>query len=98
LVDVDRIMEHVGETKGPKGELYFRVRWKGLTEKEDTWLPWRELLHNTILHEYLRKNKMASIIPHTRKSKSILSTDDLNTIPIPASSHKYYSTNKRMRK
>ena len=39
------------------------MRWKGLTEKEDSWLPWRDLLHNTVLHKYLKANKMSSIIP-----------------------------------
>ena len=35
LFDVEQILEHVGEQKGPKRE----VRWKGLTKKEDSWSP-----------------------------------------------------------
>ena len=77
LIDVEQILEHVGEKSGPKGELYFRVRWKGLTEREDTWLPCRDLLHNTILHAYLREHKMGSLIPRSKKTSSKIGVETI---------------------
>ena len=77
LIDVEQILEHVGEKSGPKGELYFKVRWKGLTEREDTWLPWRDLLHNTILHAYLREHKMGSLIPRSKKTSSKIGVETI---------------------
>ena len=65
--DVGQILEHSGDRYGSKDQLYFKVRWLGLTEREDSWLPWKELRHNTILHAYLRTHKMSSLIPRGDK-------------------------------
>jgi predicted SprT family Zn-dependent metalloprotease len=59
---VEKIIEHSG-TKNKKSEMDFRVRWLGFGESQDLWLPWKELRLNPALHDYLRQNRMASIIP-----------------------------------
>ena len=65
--DIDRILEYTGDRYGSKDQLFFKIRWLGLTEKEDSWLPWKELRHNIVLHDYLRANKMSSLIPRGDK-------------------------------
>ena len=59
---VERILEHSGNRK-KYGDMEFKVRWEGYEEDEDLWLPWKELRDNTQLHQYLRDNGMASLIP-----------------------------------
>jgi len=36
---------------------------EGYPETENTLLPWKELIHNEKLHDYLRQNKLFSWIP-----------------------------------
>ena len=45
------------------------TQWKKtimITKKEDSWLPWGYLLHNTVLHKYLKANNMSTIISPKR--------------------------------
>ena len=62
MFTVEKILEHTGSIKNRK-ELYFKVRWLGYTEKYDKWLPVKDLRHNSILHAYLEKNRMKTLIP-----------------------------------
>jgi hypothetical protein len=62
MFSVEAILEHTGTTKNRK-ELFFKVRWLGYGEKYDKWLPFKDLRHNSILHDYLTKNRMRSLIP-----------------------------------
>jgi hypothetical protein len=62
MFPVEAILEHTGTAKNRK-DLYFKVRWLGYGEKYDKWLPFKDLRHNSILHEYLTKNRMKSLIP-----------------------------------
>ena len=59
---VDSIVEHTGD-KSKRKSLQFKVRWANYGPEYDKWLPYRDLLHNTRLHEYLANNKMKSLIP-----------------------------------
>ena len=59
---VERILEHCGNLN-PKTDLDFKVRWEGLPEEYDLWVPWRELRCNAKLHDYLRSKGLARLIP-----------------------------------
>jgi hypothetical protein len=59
---VEKILAHSG-SKLMKSEMDFLVRWLGFGPDKDLWVPWKELRLNPALHDYLRKNRMASIIP-----------------------------------
>jgi hypothetical protein len=63
LFDVGSILEFRGDPRKSKKQLYFLVRWQGLTSKEDSWLPWKELRDNTILHKFLMENNMRYLVP-----------------------------------
>ena len=64
---IDRIIRHAGDCK-KKTEMDFLVRWEGLDESKDLWLPWKELRNNSKLHEYLQQNNMARLIPKSHSS------------------------------
>ena len=63
---VDSILEHSGD-KTKRSTLQFKVRWANHGPEDDKWLTFKNLLHNSILHEYLAKNKMKSLIPTSDK-------------------------------
>ena len=60
--EVESILAHQGDPRR-KSSLDFLVRWTGFDESEDLWLPWSALRDNVILHQYLRDNGMAKLIP-----------------------------------
>ena len=60
--EVESILAHQGDPRR-KGSLDFLVRWTGFDESEDLWLPWSSLRDNVKLHQYLRVNGMAKLIP-----------------------------------
>ena len=60
--EVEAIIAHSGDPKR-KSHMDFLVRWTGLDESENRWLPWSELLYNTALHAYLRTHNMHTLIP-----------------------------------
>jgi hypothetical protein len=59
---VDYIVAHTGDAKR-KSLLDFRVRWLGYEAADDEWLPWSSLRNNPKLHDYLRLNQLAKLIP-----------------------------------
>ncbi len=59
---VEAIQKYHG-TIGNKATLEFEVKWDGYPETENTMLPWKELIHNKRLHDYLRLKKLYSWIP-----------------------------------
>jgi len=59
---VERIITHTGNWN-VKSTLQFRVRWRGYTEQDDTWEPWKNIRTNVRLHEYLRSIGKANQIP-----------------------------------
>jgi hypothetical protein len=61
---VDSVLEHTGNPKR-KSEMSFKVRWTGYSEEHDSWEPWKNLRLVDKLHEYLRDNDMAKLIPST---------------------------------
>lgn len=63
MVNVDSILDMKGNPHQSRSNLYFKVRWRGCTEREDTWEPYSNLRHNSKLHEFLIRNKLRKLIP-----------------------------------
>ena len=63
LVAIDAILDMRGNPHGSRKDLYFKVRWQGCTERDDSWEPYSNLRHNSILHEYLLQHKLRKLIP-----------------------------------
>jgi hypothetical protein len=61
---VDTVLEHTGDPK-KKSDLSFKVRWQGYTDEHDSWEPWKNLRLVDKLHDYLRNNGMAKLVPKT---------------------------------
>jgi hypothetical protein len=60
--EVECILSHYGDPKR-KSSMDFLVRWLGFDASQDLWLPWSALHNNVKLHQYLRDNGMAKLIP-----------------------------------
>ena len=59
---VERILDHRGDKK-IRSNLEFLVKWKGYDdESQNSWEPWSGVRNTVQLHEYLRDNKMKSLI------------------------------------
>jgi hypothetical protein len=63
LYIVSKIVDHAPVKPRLKSEMTFRIRWEGYTESDDSWLPWKELLHNVALHKYLNDIGLKRWIP-----------------------------------
>ena len=63
---VDSIISHTGD-KRTKSKMMFKVKWQGYEGHPDEFseVPWGNLKNNVFLHNYLRDNNTASIIPKT---------------------------------
>ena len=59
---VESIVDHRGSTSR-KSELHFYVKWLNYSEEHNTWEPWANLRLVDKLHDYLRANNMARLIP-----------------------------------
>ena len=66
---IEQILEHTGD-KSRRGTLSFKVRWTGYSPDDDTWEPYENLRDSEQLHNYLRANKMVSLIPAKFKKNS----------------------------
>lgn len=58
---VESISSHAGNT-AKKSTMDFKVKWVGLGEEYDLWLPWKELRDNVKLHEYLRAQGLSRLL------------------------------------
>ena len=59
---VEAVKEHKGNPKKPTG-MTFWVKWEGYPEEENTSEPWKTMRLNGRLHEYLRANNLAKLVP-----------------------------------
>ena len=66
-VAVAAILQHKGKAQ-KKSSMKFKVQWKGFDDTHDSWLPWSELQHNSVLHAYLRSKHLGHIIPLDHQS------------------------------
>ena len=89
--DVEAILQHTGKPK-KKTKMKFKVRWDGYDSTHDSWLPWSELRHNTVLHEYLQAQNLGHLIPREYRPLSSITTDNQ---PDDSSNVPYSSTESR---
>ena len=68
---VESILSHTGDFK-KKNSLSFQVRWLGYTPVEDTWEPWKNVMHVEKLHTYLRSIGLENMVP---KYKRVIRTE-----------------------
>merc|ERR1712100_474169 len=61
LFEVAKILDHSGSPRR-KSSMKFLVKWVGYSDECNSWEPWKFLRDNMILHEYLKRNRMKSII------------------------------------
>ena len=59
---IEEILSFKGDIKRVS-TLTFRVKWLGYDETQNTWEPWRELMNNEKLHEFLIKVNLRNLIP-----------------------------------
>ena len=62
---VEAIVDHTEHPQ--KSQMEFQVRWLGYDERHDSWLPWKALRDNTVLHKYLFDHGMAKLIPREHR-------------------------------
>jgi hypothetical protein len=63
LYDVEEILDHRGNPKGSKIQLFFKVKWLGYDHTEDSWEPWSSLHKNAKLHLYLTAHNLTYLVP-----------------------------------
>ena len=59
---VSEILGHKGSVK-KKAKMSFKVRWKDFDSSHDSWLPFKALRENAVLHLYLQQHGMTKLIP-----------------------------------
>jgi hypothetical protein len=64
---VNSIVRHTGNSNR-KSDMDFLVRWEGYTAADDQWLPWSALRNNPKLHDYLRQNQLARLVPKEHRT------------------------------
>ena len=52
---VSEILKHRGSSKN-KNKMSFKVRWENFDATHDSWLPWKNLRDNAVLHVYLQSH------------------------------------------
>jgi hypothetical protein len=65
--DVERILDISGLEGKSRSGIRVKVRWTGLGAKCDSWVPWKGINQNTVLHDYLRKNRLSRFLPEGAK-------------------------------
>jgi len=48
----------------------FLVKWVGMDENFNRWLPWKELRNNSVLHKYLFDHGLNKLIPKEHRKSS----------------------------
>ena len=64
--EVEKVLEHRGSFDNKKN-LFFKVKWFGYENEDNTWEPWKNLRTNVELHNYLRNNNLQAHIPKNFK-------------------------------
>ena len=58
---IERVIEMKGRPRGSKSQIYFKIRWAGLSEAEDTWLSWKDGFRTTAVQNFLFFNNVPDI-------------------------------------
>ena len=68
VFDVESILQHTGNDK-KTSTLDFLVKWRGMDDEFNRWLPWKELHNNAILHKYLFDHNLKRLIPKEHRKE-----------------------------
>ena len=60
--EVEKVLDHRGQFN-KKDILFFKVKWLGYNDGDNTWEPWKNLRNNIELHKYLKNKKLQAHIP-----------------------------------
>ena len=66
---IEKIISHRGDKKSPS-TMQFLVKWLNYDDTHNTWEPWKSLRMTDQLHDYLRLQKMKSVIPKEFRTPS----------------------------
>ena len=60
---VESVRAHRNGSRRSRGDLEFHIKWVGYDLEETDWHPWNKFYANAVVHQYLRDNHMATLIP-----------------------------------
>jgi hypothetical protein len=60
--ELEKVLDHRGQFN-KKDTLFFKVKWLGYNDEDNTWEPWKNLRNNIELHKYLKDKKLQAHIP-----------------------------------
>jgi len=60
--ELEKVLDHRGQFN-KKDTLFFKVKWLGYNDEDNTWEPWKNLRNNIELHKYLKNKKLQAHIP-----------------------------------
>jgi predicted ATP-dependent endonuclease of OLD family len=63
---IDTVIAHRGNTRrvnDPQSPFELKIRWTGFDESKDSWEPWANVRLVDVVHDYLRDNNLARLIP-----------------------------------
>jgi hypothetical protein len=60
----------------------FKVRWKNFDDSHDSWLPWKDLRGNALLHLYLQRHGMERLVPPEYRSAPLMNETTLSVPPL----------------
>jgi Chromo (CHRromatin Organisation MOdifier) domain len=63
---VSAILAHRGNPK-PLSKLYFLVAWQNYPSSSNTWEPYSNVKHLSLLHQYLSNNNLSHLIPRLHR-------------------------------
>lgn len=75
----EAILDHRPKTKLrdlKRSRLQFLVKWQGYPDEQNTWEPLGNLRRNLHVHEYMRRHKLASLIPRKLRDVGTSSSED----------------------
>jgi hypothetical protein len=72
---VEAIRAHSGDVNR-KSTLDFLVKWEGLSDDYNRWIPWKELRNNPKLHAYLIDNGLRKLVPKEHLPQVVLADED----------------------
>lgn len=78
---VSEVLGHKGSAK-KKAKMKFKVRWKNFDDSHDSWLPWKDLRGNALLHLYLQRHGMERLVPPEYRSAPLMNETTLSVPPL----------------